>query len=871
MPRKKQLLGLAYGSSDDEETREEKVVFEGWEDPFESAKRGQKRSKMEAWLGESDDEEPRGKARRPAFSASGQMSGMVQFVSGGSRVIGHQEEDEKKKDEQDGDAGSPAKKKYTISFASEEDAPKAPKKLSKKEVDANLSFLKNSGKSKAILKMMENAGWKAGEGMGKHGQGISEAISVKLRPKNAGVGAIDEKTDQQRRMERRQQGAAIVDFDSDDGELPTIVEDIVPDDEKMPPRELKSVKLNKREARKGAWKKVDDVIKLGSTAEAPDKIIDMRGVETRTLDSLAEAGKAPEAAKRSGPKTHLQDLRTSLGKLLQETEAQVMTLDMRLEGEKERAAAIDNQLQKADDLEEGQNESIRRVESMVKMLERLHEKVTESLSRGDDGRINPTSLARSIEGQMFREGAPLNNEYKMFQHEVNAIAATIVRPLFKRHYKGWSVAREPEKGLQELKVWRKLLRGKENTDSPSYQQLVWENVGQVLRSFATSQWKVESPQLLTDLLKPWFPLLPPSSRTVLLEGTILPKLCNAIENSSPRNDALSLHEWVLPWVEYSTGQGDFSSTNLLEDKGILAAVRIQLSSAFQRLGSSDPLHALHTVRNALNPWNTIFPYRVYQDLLDRHVEKHFSPCLKAATFFPNAAFDDSAALRHFQAVVEWGEVNQMLEKVVDALAADFFMKMIDVLAQYLHATGDVKSVFTYYKIWKARLPEQVLTHPRIEACLNMLVLMQRAALEYLCTSPAKAGAPSLADVQQMNEAAANRRARVKAAPAQQRKQQEALAAKSQAVDDMSLREHIEALAAEESLSFVPRRGLRENGKQVYNLGHVPVYFDKNCMYVQSDGKWTPADTITEVFDRAKQRKAPSRKTATPPPSAADLD
>src|SRR5689334_10627 len=53
-------------------------------------------------------------------------------------------------------------------------------------------------------KMMAKMGHKAGEGLGKSGDGILSAIEVKQRPQGIGLGAVREKTEQDKAEAKRQ-------------------------------------------------------------------------------------------------------------------------------------------------------------------------------------------------------------------------------------------------------------------------------------------------------------------------------------------------------------------------------------------------------------------------------------------------------------------------------------------------------------------------------------------------------------------------------------------------------------------------------------------------------------------------------------------
>lgn len=67
-------------------------------------------------------------------------------------------------------------------------------------------------------KMMAKMGYQEGKGLGKEGQGRNAIIEANLRPQGAGLGAVREKTDQERKQEKRQakmRGEAVSDSEEE--------------------------------------------------------------------------------------------------------------------------------------------------------------------------------------------------------------------------------------------------------------------------------------------------------------------------------------------------------------------------------------------------------------------------------------------------------------------------------------------------------------------------------------------------------------------------------------------------------------------------------------------------------------------------------
>lgn len=181
---------------------------------------------------------------------------------------------------------------------------------------------------------------------------------------------------------------------------------------------------------------------------------------------------------------------------------------------------------------------------------------------------------------------------------------------------------------------------------------------------------------------------------------------------------------------------------------------------------------------------------------------------------------------------------------------------------------------------RGALPGHVREHPRVAAALAGLCALQLAALDWWeggAGGAAPRGAPDAASVELMDRAASERHAAAYGVAADGHARRIAAELRAERVreqqrrgdlfgdDGLSLRDHVEAEAAERDLAFLPRAGARADGLPVFTVGPVGgpgvvLRFDRRCVFVHDAGSWTPV-TVAEVFNRAERLRAARGRTA----------
>ena len=68
--------------------------------------------------------------------------------------------------------------------------------------------------------------------------------------------------------------------------------------------------------------------------------------------------------------------------------------------------------------------------------------------------------------------------------------------------------------------------------------------------------------------------------------------------------------------------------------------------------------------------------------------------------------------------------------------------------------------------------------------------------------------------------------------------------------ETSAKVKIEKMAAEHNLLFLPQPNRFQEGKQIYRLGNINLYIDRNVIVYLSNGIWTPTLNINEIINNA---------------------
>eukprot|EP01064_Diplonema_japonicum_P028282 TRINITY_DN4300_c0_g1_i1.p1 TRINITY_DN4300_c0_g1~~TRINITY_DN4300_c0_g1_i1.p1 ORF type:complete len:810 (+),score=175.26 TRINITY_DN4300_c0_g1_i1:25-2430(+) len=768
-------------------------------------KKNKEKGRQKAWLGdfgEDDDEYTKHWNTGTATTKQKKTDAPMEFVKAPPLQPTTLEENDK---------GLPPKTqaKFTISLASpKKELPPLKPAVSARSQQESLGFMGDlsKGKNNVILNMMKKmgGGWKPGEGMGKNKQGISEAISVKVRPKGRGVGSIDEKTDQQKRKERRENGEP---------------EEAKPEpaSREAPRRPMQHVTL--APASKKSWKK---------KKEKKLKEKDLTFGET-TLDDVLDltAGEYPVYDDTKG--VYLKDLRTKLGRNLKDTEETARILDKRISDETEKLSSLEEQHTTGTETKEKQMQSITEVEEVLKVVQKLHEKILEPGQRS----IASSALCKAV--------LRLQGEYPvvstMLKTELQNLVLTLAVPLVQKELLRWDIGTDPGKPTQTIALWREFLRGGSAKDPFIYKQFVWEILGDPLKLFFNIRWKPSEPQRGIAVLDTLSPFLPKSCTDHLLDTCVAPRLFSFIDQST---DITNLHEAVTPW-------GAVFSSERMTSAGIIGGVQTKLTSL------SKPSISVEQARIAVTPWKDIFTEKQYTETSTKYGLRKISTALENIVFMEQQGVPKGVV----PSVMSWvqfeGPDSKFGKAVLTALETDFFPRMVFATGVFLKKTADFQTACSWYRFWKE---ETAAVGDMQGRYMGVLLSLITAAKAYWNTRPEEA------PVGGFNAITTNAEA-VQILAQKEKDSEQTILSSYTATDHHSLKENVEYLASEADLPFHPHKAYSYDGKQVYLLGGLQVCIDMQCLYIcTGPGKWVPAPSITEVVDKALAMRAKKAKKTT---------
>lgn len=573
---------------------------------------------------------------------------------------------------------------------------------------------KSKGMSSFAAKMMAKMGYVEGQGLGKEGQGRNVVIEANLRPQRIGLGAVKEKTQQEREEEKRQarlRGETIVDSD---------------DEEKRRKAARKKKALSgglssgaqsgantpKRGAGKAKYLTMDEIKKAAPGLNIPDAftpILDLTGPGKRMLTS-ASGLMTPTG---TTPTTETAEAAESR-KLVRRAQNDLMAILDEWQGLKQRKAYIDLQLEQEQRDLEGYVESLAVNQAVVTSCAQLSEQAPiEEVDR-------QTGLSRrltQIATELKTATADLSDVIlPQVKEELVTIAVAAIHPTFRDYLQLWDPLDEPKpRFLEDLAPIANRLSLVGGTSShrkktaSSYEVMMY-TIWLPKVASAVREWNVRDSDQLLAVYEAWEKLMPGFVRAQLLGQDIVRKLEEAVAKWEPKRRKQSAlpHVWIFPWLQYlpSHHLDPTSSTGLVAD----------VKRKFRQL--IDVWEFNRGVVPGLKQWKEVLRPSRSQDQWKPLVMKHILPSMARylRKNFKVDPQDQEPYLEMLTGLFEWLDLlsSSMVGEVV---VAEVFPLWHDVLYQWLVTDeANYEEIGQWFMWWKDEVfPEQIRTLPSITA------------------------------------------------------------------------------------------------------------------------------------------------------------
>ncbi|BFF93517.1 septin-interacting protein 1 [Drosophila madeirensis] len=663
-------------------------------------------------------------------------------------------------------------------------------------------------------KLLLQMGYEPGKGLGKDLQGISQPVQAHVRKGRGAIGAYGPET------------AASI---GGKAQAIKVDEDV---------REAKEFKEQMNKWRKGGvaepqeksgkryyYKSVEEVIAKGkkSTHLLSEKlskqlgnvpVIDMTGPEKRVLSGYHALGQTKitpeetlydaEASGAAVPVFALPELTHNLQLLVSQCEQQIIAIDKSERESESQQTALQCEYKKLEEIVHLERNHISTLEAVLVRVERLSEDPDITLH-----------AAEQLFLQLLEDYAA---EFKEFG--LADLAAGVIAPLVKRELVSWQPLEAPTQPLQLIKKWRGMLQREEPAEQQPrnvfdpYSSLIWAGVMPSFRACA-ALWQPKEHPPMAALLDAWAPLLPTWVLDSVLEQLVLPRLVTGVYDWDPLTDTVPIHSWVLPWHAILGSK--------LEES-VYPQIRSKLGVALQAWSPQD-----RSARAMLTPWAKAFPEEEMVDFLQHHITPKLQGVL--SEFIINPLHQD---LEQWNQVWEWHELIPPMH-MAKLLDKHFFPRWMQVLVMWLNQSPDYAEISRWYTGWKSMLNESLLREPSVKEHLRRALEMMHRASDALL-QPTAAPPPPTPPAPPTVAGLLPPLMMMDVAPPTQ----------------LEFKELVSQKCAELGIIFAPLPGRREMGKQIYRVGKLFCYIDRNvCMLSDSSfSNWQPV-ALNHLLERTQ--------------------
>jgi tuftelin-interacting protein 11 len=664
-------------------------------------------------------------------------------------------------------------------------------------------------------RMMAKMGYKEGQGLGKEGQGRSGVIEVQLRPQGVGLGAVQEKSKQEKEEEKRQAKLKGEVYEDSDEERKK---------KARRPRTsgTSSAMSTPRRNIKPKYRTVEELQKAAPGLNIPEAfapILDMTGPNQRLLTTSSglltpTAGVATESVEQAENKKLARRAQSDLSSFVEEWK-----------NLQERKAYVEMQMiQQKQEIEESQPdlENIRKFSALVsgKVSEGVKENqwdpVFEALLSADDFKLSTDT------------------------ETLSSIAVSAVHPFLRLFSDGWQPLQDPklcgmapqifkirhilgaatplkEMSHADLNINMSRIRIKSTTP---YESMIYKIIFPKIVSSINQSWNVHDPSPLLALLDAWEGLLPGFVRSQILDQAVVGKLNEAVSSWNPRKRRSHElpHLWLFPWLQYLPAHhaDPKSSTGLVSD----------VKRKFRQLVDSWDFHK--GVVPGLQQWREVLCPNPNNDhwtpLIMNHVIPSMSRFLRNSKNFIVDPQDQEPYIAALQGIFAWKDI--LKPRVVGQVIVETVFPMWhDVLHQWLTITGPNEEIGLWFQWWRDDVfPDEIKTLKSIQDEFDKGHDMINQALDLGPRAATELPAP---------RTQTTRPEKVKSPPAP-------ITPKPPVVEEFNVRHRVEDWCIENDLHFLPEKKVLHDAGPLYRItaagngkNGVLVYFKgDNLMALQ---------------------------------------
>ncbi|KAL2177397.1 GC-rich sequence DNA-binding factor-like protein-domain-containing protein [Thermothelomyces heterothallicus CBS 202.75] len=705
-------------------------------------------------------------------------------------------------------------------------------------------------------RMLAKMGYVEGQGLGKEGQGRNVIIEANLRPQKVGLGAVKEKTEQERQEEKRQarlRGEEVIDSEEEE--------------KKKAARKKKAVAggigsgpgsgASTPKRPKPKYMTLDEIKKAAPGLKIPEAftpILDMTGPGKKLLTSSSglmtpTGGAAPAESVEAAENR----------KLVRRAQNDFLAIVEEWQGLQERKAYLDLQLKQEQQELEELSASLQGNKSVTA--------ASEAASKpAESGEAEPKAdichqLSQVIAGLAEASNTLSDSILPQIKSELSSLAVAAIHPLFNQYRQLWDPLEEPKPPFVDgLNSIRGLL-GLDNETKKTYRKptatpyetMMYE---QWLRTLSATvrEWNVRDPDQLTAVLDAWSPLLPPFVRAQLLRD-IIRKLEDALQKWQPKKHTNNLpHRWIFPWLPYlpPSHLDPRSSTGLVADvrrkfrqlidswdfrRGVIPGLKqwkdvLRPADAGGRDSTATP-SASSTTTTTKDMWRPL-------------VMNHLLPGMARSlrTHFRVEPQDQAPYMEVLDRILEWSPDVVRPSMLGEVLVAEVFPAWHAALYQWLLLEeADYNEIGAWFQWWQDEVfPDEIKALPSIVAEFEKGSAMIERALDLGDRVRADLRPPEKGPALKTTRRDRDSGGRAEPAPEQQ---QPALLRRKP--EEVSFRDVMEAWCQEHDLQFMPDRSQLHAEGPMYKITGpegkkgVLVYFKGNSLFALAKDQKNPLE------------------------------